>query len=137
MGCGQLDAAAALELATGQGVEGWGFLRHGRRTSYVAFRREGANGHGARCRWKWKQAVSLPFRVGEGSGQLAAAVAVDDDGIPVGQMMRRFVAQPGRVYRVAWHPPGAKTKRHASVLRRALGPVGNNSAQSCAPIRPR
>ena len=79
--------------------------------------------------------MSLPFKVGEGSGQLTAAVAVDDDGIPVGQMMRRFVAQPGRVNRVAWRTPRVQTKGTLRFCVVLLGPVGNNSAQSCAPIR--
>jgi len=135
MGCGQLDAAAALELATGQGRRGSGCSDTAdgpptwpsvvKAPTVTALAAVGSRG----------TTVSLPFKVGEGSGQLAAAVAVDDDGIPVGQMMRRFVAQPGRVYRVAWRPPGAKTKRTLRFCVVLLGPVGNNSAQSCAPIR--
>lgn len=135
MGCGRLDAAAALELATGRASAGsdcspttdgpptWPSVV--KAPTVTALAASGSRG----------TTVSLPFRVREGSGQLVAAVAVDNDGIPVAQLIRRFVAQLGRVFRLAWRTPKAQTKGTLRFCVVLLGPVGNNSARSCAPIR--
>ena len=80
--------------------------------------------------------MSLPFRVGKVNGEVRAMIGVDEDGIPIAQLIRSFFrAQPGHVYRLTWRAPKAETNGTLRFCVVLLGRVGNDSARSCAPIR--
>jgi subtilisin family serine protease len=135
IGCGRLDAAAALELATGRagadsscpagdGPAGW--PSPVTTPTVAALAASGTRG----------ATLSLPFRVSKVSGEVAAAVIVTNDGIPIAQLRRGFFqAQSGQVYRLTWRAPKAQTNGTLRFCVVLLGRVGNNSARSCAPIR--
>jgi hypothetical protein len=136
MGCGRLDAAAALELATGHAGAGSTCSTAGdgaaawpspvTTPTVSALAASGTRG----------TTLSLPFRVGKVSGEVRAMLGVDRDGIPIAQLTRGFFrAQPGQVYRLTWRAPKAQTNATLRFCVVLLGPVGNNSARSCAPIR--
>ena len=136
MGCGRLDAAAALELATGRSSAGSACPAAGNVhpawpapvTTPTVSALAASGTRGAR--------VSLPFRVGKVNGEVRAMIGVDEDGIPIAQLIRSFFrAQPGHVYRLTWRAPKAETNGTLRFCVVLLGRVGNNSARSCAPIR--
>jgi hypothetical protein len=80
--------------------------------------------------------VSLPFRVGKASGEVRALIGVQNNGTPIAQLTRGFFpAQTGQVYQLAWRAPKIQTNGTLRFCVVLLGPVGNNSARSCAPIR--
>ena len=80
--------------------------------------------------------VNLPFKVGRVSGEVRALIAVQSNGIPIAQLTRGFFpAQPGQEYKLSWRAPKTQTNGTLRFCVVLLGPVGNNSARSCAPIR--
>jgi subtilisin family serine protease len=136
MGCGRLDAAAALELATGRSSAGPACSAAGDDTpawpspvtapTVTALAASGTRG----------TTVSLPFRVGKVSGEVAATITVQNDGAPIAQLTRGFFrAQSGQVYRLAWRAPKAQPNGTLRFCVLLTGRVGNTSARSCAPIR--
>ena len=136
MGCGQLDAAAALELATGHtsagpscsatGADAPTWPARPRSPTVVALAASGTQG----------TTVSLPFRVGAVGGEVAATISVQEDGNQIAHLTRQyFDAQSRKVYRLAWRAPKTRTRGALRFCVTLLGRVGNNSAPSCAPIR--
>ena len=136
MGCGRLDAAAALELATGRSDPSSACSAAGdghpawpspvTTPTVAALAASGSRG----------KKVSLPFRVDQVNGEVKAMIGVDQDGIPIAQLIRGFFgAQPGHVYRLHWLAPKAQTNGTLRFCIVLLGRVGNNSVRSCAPIR--
>jgi subtilisin family serine protease len=136
IGCGRLDAAAALELATrhtsagpactsaGDGPPAWPAPVIA--PTVTALAASGSRG----------ATVSLPFRVGKASGEVRALIGVQNNGTPIAQLTRGFFpAQTGQVYQLAWRAPKIQTNGTLRFCVVLLGPVGNNSARSCAPIR--
>lgn len=136
MGCGRLDAAAALELATGHASAGPACTSAGNGppawpTTVIAPTVTALAAAGSRG-----ATVSLPFRVGKVSGEVRALIGVHNNGIPIAQLTRSsFLAQPGQVYKLAWPAPKTQTNGTLRFCVVLLGPVGNHSARSCAPIR--
>jgi len=136
MGCGRLDAAAALELATGRSSAGSACSAAAEGPpawppvvtvpTVVALAASGRRG----------SRVSLPFRVGEVSGEVAATIDVQKDGAIIAHLNGGFFrAQSGQVYPLAWRAPKARTKGALRFCVVLANRTGNKSASSCAPIR--
>lgn len=135
LGCGRLDAAAALELATGRSSAGPPCTARGsaspawpsasRTPIVVALPASGHRG----------STVDLPFRIGHARGPVEARVSVRRGRIELARLTRAsFDAQTGQMVTVAWAAPaaGADGVRFCVVLRTQ---AGLESAPSCAPIR--
>lgn len=136
MGCGLLDAGAALELATGRSSSApacsagddsppaWPPLV--KSPTVIALAASGSRG----------DTVNLSFRAGETVGEVAATINVLESGNSIARLTRSyFTARSRQVYRLAWRAPKA---RPDGVLRFCVvlsGRVGNSSRPSCAPIR--
>ena len=138
MGWGRLDAATALELATGRSNANASCPTAGdgppvwpsnvTAPSVVALTASGSRG----------TAMNLPFRLGEEvRGDVAAAITVQRDSKTIAHLTQGFFAgQAGQVYAALWRAPKVKTKdlylfRFCVVLSNR---AGNKSAPSCAPI---
>ena len=141
LGCGVLDAAAALALATQQSaasapVDDAACTTGGddpptwpaqlTPPTVVALTASGKRG----------TTVNLPFRVVGVSREVAATIAAQNDGITFEQRTRGFfTAQPGRVYHLAWRAPRAAPRGALRFCVVLTDRAGNKSASSCAPIR--
>jgi hypothetical protein len=136
MGCGQLDAAAALEFATGRSSTApacsaaddtppaWPpFVKS---PTVVALAASGTRGN----------PVSLSFRVGEAVGEVAATIDVLESGNSIARVTRSyFAARSRQVYRLAWRAPKTRVNGALRFCVVLSGRVGNSSKPSCAPIR--
>jgi len=135
MGCGRLDAAAALELATGRSTPGAPCSASGaeqpawpsrtKPPTVVALASSGSRG----------TMVRLPFRVGGVSRELAASIAVQSGGTTIAHVSRGFFgARSGREYALAWRAPKARMRGALRFCVVLTDLAGAESAPSCAPI---
>jgi hypothetical protein len=133
IGCGRLDAAAALELATRHTSAGPACTSAGDEPpawpapviapTVTALAASGSRG----------ATVSLPFRVGKASGEVRALIGVQNNGTPIAQLTRGFFpaqTRPGVPARLAGTQD--PDQRHAPLLRRAPRP---SRQQQCAQLR--
>ena len=137
LGCGVLDAGAALELATRYPDAGGGDgscsaadepppipTEPDVRPAAFALPASG----------RWSGVLTLRFKVGEGTHEVAAAVDVQRNGSTVVRLARGlFGVESGPAYGVAWRAPRrAKAAYRFCVTLTRLS--GKASAPSCAPI---
>lgn len=80
--------------------------------------------------------VKLPFRIGEGNGDVAVAMTVQMNGTVVARLVRDFFpVEPGRVYALGWHAPKAKTNAVYRFCVTLSDRAGRQAAPSCGRIR--
>ena len=136
MGCGVLDAGAALELATSYpsagGAEGSCStagdpppIPTEPRPTVFALPASG----------RWSGPLTLRFKVGEHTHEVAAAIDVQRNGSTVVSLARGlFGVEPGKAYGLAWRAPKVRTKCVYRFCVTLTGLSGTASAPSCAPI---
>ena len=135
MGCGRLDAAAALDLATGRSsgdtacsVAGDGPPVWPDVTTPTAVALEASGSRGT--------TLNLQYWVGDLRVEVAAEITVQRGNTTIAHLTQGFFGvQPGHVYALAWSAPRVKKTgpfRFCVVLSNR---AGDKSAPSCAPIR--
>jgi subtilisin family serine protease len=137
-GCGVLDAAAAVELAS-------------KRSRTDSLTRDCSTAAGAPPSWPtdvtaptalalpatggWGTLVSLPFKVTEDRGEVAVAIVVQKNGKTRARLTQDFSAIENRaVYALGWQAPKAKTKGRFRFCVTLSDRAGNKSVPGCASI---
>jgi subtilisin family serine protease len=137
-GCGVLDAAAAVELAS-------------KRLAMETLRRGCSAVPGAPPSWPtdvtaptalalpatggWGTLVSLPFKLTEDRGEVAVAIVVQKNGKTRARLAQDFFGIENRgVYAVGWLAPKAKTKGRFRFCVTLSDRAGNKSVPGCASI---
>jgi subtilisin family serine protease len=138
MGCGVLDAGAALELATSysgtEAAEGSCSVAGDpppiptvvdARPTVVALPASG----------RWGGPLTLRFKLGGDTHAIAAAIRVQRNGSPVVSLAHGlFRVESGRAYGLTWRVPKLRTKGVYRFCVTLTGLSGKASAPSCAPI---
>ena len=137
MGCGVLDAGAALELATGHAATtappdganacsaagdgpAWPTVPAPTALAFPAF-------------GSWGATVNLPFRVTGNRGEVAATITVRKNRTTVAHLTQGFFgADSGQMYALLWRAPKAKTNAVFHFCVTLSDRAGNKSAPSCA-----
>jgi subtilisin family serine protease len=143
-GCGLLEAGAALALATSRPASAWDTLAGPASTVCSA-------GGSQPAAWPdrnpapviqalpdvggWDETLSLRFRVGEDTHEIAPAITVRRSGRAVAHRSSGFfTVKPGAAYGLAWHAPRTPARGDYSFCVVARTRMGKRSAPSCAPI---
>ena len=140
LGCGVLDAGAALELATG------GPSRSNSADTSCAASSDGPATWPAAVTLpcvtavaasaKWGTVARLQFRAGGTSGEFAPTIIVKKNGKGVALLTHDFVdLEPGRVYSLPWRVPRVKKSGFYTFCVTLSDRTANKSAPSCGPIR--
>jgi len=80
--------------------------------------------------------VNLPFRAGEGNGDVAVKITVKKNGIAVARLARDFFrVDSGHVYALAWRAPKATTNAVYRFCATLSDRAGRETAPSCGRIR--
>jgi subtilisin family serine protease len=143
LGCGVLDAGAALELATGYASDRAAGAHDGTACSAagdappawpaaVTF----PNVHALPAVGSWGAIAGLRFRVSKKSGEFAATIVVDRDGYRVALLTRDLSRiAPGPAYSLPWQAPTVKTNAVYRFCVTLSDRAGYTSGASCGSIR--
>ena len=138
MGCGALDAGAALELATtysGVGGPDGPCSTAGDPPTIPTRPEVRPTVFALPASGRWSGPLSLRFRVGKETHEVAAAIDVQRNGSTVVSLARGLFGVESRTaYGLAWRAPSVRKKgayRFCVTLTRLSGTA---SAPSCAPI---
>jgi hypothetical protein len=145
MGCGLLDAAAALELATSGPGPGWASSDNaedaacsvaGIAPATWTERPAAPTVRALQASGKWGDATRLTFRVGEQTRQVAATADVQKNGTTIAHLDRElFEAERGRVYSFIWRAPRVKTSGQYRFCVTVIDRTRRKSLPNCALIR--
>jgi subtilisin family serine protease len=138
MGCGVLDAGAALELAASYSTAGGADgscsaegepppipTKPDARPTVFALPASG----------RWSRPLRLRFKVGQEIHEVAAAIDVQRNGSTVVSLTRGlFGVEPGQAYGLAWRAPKVRTKGLYRFCATLTSLSGKASERSCAPI---
>lgn len=138
MGCGVLDAGAALELATSYSSASRpdGSCSAAGEPSLIPTEPDVRPTVSALpASGTWSGSLTLRFRVGEATHEVAAAIDVQRNrSTVVGLARGLFRVESGKTYGLAWRAPKLHTKGVYRFCVTLTGRSGKASARSCAPI---
>ena len=144
MGCGLLDAGAALALATSRSDTAWAAKRApGAESCSVTGDREAAwpsrdpmpTVRAVLVDGEWGRPVTLRFRVDEDTHRISAAITVRRNGVTVGHVSSGlFRVDPGAVYGLLWRPAHIQRTGAYTFCVTLANRFAQRSGRSCAPI---
>jgi subtilisin family serine protease len=144
MGCGVLDAGAALELTVGRRADGWVEAGHPETAS--------CSGRGAarptwpplypvptvralRAAGAWNEPIALSFRLDEDTHVISPSILVQRNRVTVKRLKSGFFkVEPGAIYALTWRTPAAPTGGTYRFCVTLTGPTRARSTPSCARI---